>query len=89
LDAVGKTTKSKCAPLLSPGGKYLTVGSSPKSNPDDMLMLKDIIEAGHLKSVIDRKYKLEQIREAHAYVEQFHKKGNVVVTVFEVEGNWK
>lgn len=84
LDAVAKIAKSKLTHLLKPGGKFVTVGSSPKGNPDDLLKLKEIIEAGHLKSVIDRKYKLEEIQEAHAYVEQFRKKGNVVVTVFEV-----
>ncbi|HEX6890849.1 MAG TPA: NAD(P)-dependent alcohol dehydrogenase [Chryseolinea sp.] len=83
FDAVGKTSKTKCSRLLKPGGRFITVGSSPKENPDDLVKLKEIIEAGHLKSVIDRKYKLEQIVEAHAFVEQFHKKGNVVVTVFE------
>jgi len=83
FDAVGKTSRSKCAQLLKPEGKFITVASSPKENADDLVMLKEIIEAGKLKSVIDRKYKLDQIREAHAYVEQFHKKGNVVVIVFE------
>ena len=47
------------------------------------MKLREIIEAGHVKSVIDRVYGLSEIREAHAYVEQFHKKGNVVVRVFE------
>jgi NADPH:quinone reductase-like Zn-dependent oxidoreductase len=83
FDAVAKIPKSKLTSLLKPRGKFVTVGSSPKDNPDDLLKLKEIIEAGHLKSVIDRKYKLDQIQEAHAYVEQFRKKGNVVITVFE------
>lgn len=81
FDAVGKTTKSRCARLLKSGGRYITVTQSPKSNPNDLLMLKELIESGKLITVIDRRYTLEQIREAHAYVESFHKKGNVVVNV--------
>ncbi|MBC8047890.1 MAG: NAD(P)-dependent alcohol dehydrogenase [Fimbriimonadaceae bacterium] len=83
FDAVGKTSRSACKNLLKPKGKYISVSSSPKSNPDDLLVLKEIIESGKLKTVIDKRYTLEQIREAHAYVEQFHKKGNVVINIVE------
>jgi NADPH:quinone reductase-like Zn-dependent oxidoreductase len=81
FDTVGKTSKSACKTLLKPNGKYVSVTGSPKRGINDLLHLKELIEAGKLKSVIDRNYSLEQIREAHAYVESFRKKGNVSISV--------
>lgn len=82
FDAVGKTTKSASRHLLKQGGSYVTVKTNPKKGPNDLMFLKDVIEAGKLTTVIDRRYTLEQIREAHSYVEGQHKKGNVVINVF-------
>ena len=81
FDAVGKISASSCKSILSPKGKFLSVNSSARLEPGDLDFLKELIEAGRIKAVIDRTYPLEQVAEAHRYVEKGHKKGNVVITI--------
>ncbi|MFN8376601.1 MAG: NAD(P)-dependent alcohol dehydrogenase [Anaerolineae bacterium] len=84
FDAAGKSSLAACRNVLAQGGSYLTImkgGSSLEERKHGMGYLKEVIEAGKLKTVIDRCYRLEQTVEAHRYVDTGQKMGNVIIVV--------
>jgi NADPH:quinone reductase-like Zn-dependent oxidoreductase len=82
FDAVGKISKSGCENALTPNGTYVSINQgNPWPRVEDLVLLMGLVAAKQMRSVIDRRYSLEQIPEAHRYVDEGHKKGNVVVNV--------
>ncbi|UCH89121.1 MAG: NAD(P)-dependent alcohol dehydrogenase [Thermoplasmata archaeon] len=81
FDAVGKISRTHSKRSLKKNGRYISIRSLTKETTENLIFLRDLIEAGKLKAAIDRRYPMEQIVEAHKYVETGHKKGNVVITV--------
>lgn len=83
FDAVGKLAAAQCKNSLNRTGIYLNVNTAADGadKTENLIFLKELIEARKLRPVIDRCYPLEQIVEAHRYVDKGHKKGNVVITV--------
>ncbi|MEJ2295010.1 MAG: NAD(P)-dependent alcohol dehydrogenase, partial [Candidatus Lokiarchaeota archaeon] len=83
FDAVAMISSSYGKKALKKRGKYLNVikDSPSKLHVNDIIDIKELIEGNKLRSVIDRRYPLEKIVEAHRYVEMGHKKGNVVIII--------
>jgi NADPH:quinone reductase-like Zn-dependent oxidoreductase len=81
FDAVGKLQAVRARRALKPKGVFLSVKSPTSEQPENLLFLKRLVEAGQMRVVIDRRYPMEQIPEAHRYVELGHKRGNVVITI--------
>jgi NADPH:quinone reductase-like Zn-dependent oxidoreductase len=86
LDAVGKSKTSKlkevCKKALAADGKYVTIDDEALLLDSNRLnRIKELAEAGYLKPYIDRVYKLEEIAEAHRYVDKGHKRGGVVIEI--------
>jgi len=86
LDAVGKLKTSKlkeaCKKALAPGGKYVSIDDGNLLLDSKRLnFIKELIEAGHIKPVIDTCFQFDDIVEAHRYVGKGHKKGGVAIKV--------
>jgi NADPH:quinone reductase-like Zn-dependent oxidoreductase len=82
FDTVAKFPKSQYPKILAPNGTYVTMAKlSTKEGIENLVFIKELIEAGAINAFIDRCYPLEQMVEAHRYVDTGHKKGNVVITV--------
>jgi NADPH:quinone reductase-like Zn-dependent oxidoreductase len=86
LDAVGKAKTSKlkvaCKKALAPKGKYVSIDDgSLMLDSKRLASIKELVEAGHIKPIIDKCFRFEEIVEAHRYVGKGHKRGGVAVSV--------
>ena len=83
FDAVGKTSKKECAPLLKPGGNFLSVEGldiAPEST-EYLDFLRQLFENNKHKAIIDKVYPMDEVVEAHRFVDTGRKKGNVVLRI--------
>jgi len=88
VDAVGNSKTSalknaaKSKARATPGCRYVSIDDDiPSTKPNDFIKLKELAEQGKLVPIIDRCFPLEEMAQAHAYVDKGHKKGNVVISV--------
>ena len=86
FDAVGKRKSAAplrlCRQALAPGGACVSVDDgTPKLRREDLVLLGELATKGEIRPVIDRTYALDEIVDAHRYVDNGHKRGNVVITV--------
>jgi NADPH:quinone reductase-like Zn-dependent oxidoreductase len=87
FDTVAKLPKSIAAKMVAANGSYVTMAKmDSKERMENLLFIKELVEEGAIKVVIDRRYPLEEIVEAHRYVDAGHKRGNVVISVRHDDG---
>ncbi|MBI5296852.1 MAG: NAD(P)-dependent alcohol dehydrogenase [Chloroflexi bacterium] len=81
-DTVAKFSKSQYSKVLAPNGTFVSMAKlDTKENMDNLIFIKELIEKGEIKAVIDRCYLLENMVEAHRYMDTGRKKGNIVIRV--------
>jgi NADPH:quinone reductase-like Zn-dependent oxidoreductase len=82
FDTLAKFPQSQYSKVLKPNGTYVSMAKlSTKESMDNLIFIKELVEKGEIKAFIDRCYRLEDMVEAHRYVDAGHKKGNVVIAV--------
>ncbi len=83
LDAVGKLASSRVRSVLAPGGRSVSIRAMTKETLEDLGQLATLASERKVKPVIDRRYRFDDIVEAHRYVESWRKRGNVVIQILE------
>jgi NADPH:quinone reductase-like Zn-dependent oxidoreductase len=85
IDVVGtKKSSALKEACKKAAGKYISIDDDvPTTKKEDLVKIKEMAEEGHLKPVIDRTFALSEMVEAHKYVDQGHKKGNVIISVVQ------
>lgn len=81
FDTVRKLKWSGCRRSLGKDGTFLSTWASTRESNDHLRFLKELVEAGRLRPVIDRTYQLDEVVVAHRYVDEGHKRGNVVIAM--------
>jgi NADPH:quinone reductase-like Zn-dependent oxidoreductase len=86
FDAVGKNKSAsalrRCQQVLAPGGACISVDDgTPNLRREDLVLLGELAARGEIRPVIDRTYALDDIVDAHSYVDMGHKRGNVIISV--------
>ena len=81
FDAVGAFSRKKCAALLNENGVYESVNKYASETIQQLELLKELFEKGACKATVDKTFKMAEIIEAHRYVDEGRKKGNVVLKI--------
>ena len=83
FDAVGKTTKAKAKKVLKKEGVFVSVKMLTKEKSEHLEKIKELVEKEKLRPYIDKSFQLDEIVNAHEYVDTGRKKGNVVIEITE------